>query len=262
VLQGHAAGALQRLRGVIASPAFSLASRTTAVMDAAYLLRCEQACNSDQARGQTGVHVWTPVDMRPDRIVDEALQTVIVASRSPHAPFFGNLLLKSFMPTFGLTMFSRPDTAELHRWLKSIERGVVLFLERSLEGRRIDPGELRTVRDTILAAYPPSRRKAPPWHRRWLARPVMDRLQHEWASEQRNGAGLATRVLTGATVWQQTNDVDLAWRTLTTGDLVKKDKATNANTGALESYADQLIEHARTTPKKYPKAALPVRDGA
>lgn len=196
--------------------------------------------------GASGLH--------PDRIVDEALQTMITVSRSPHAPFFGNLILKSLLPSFGLSMFNRPDTTELHRWLKSVERGVVLFLEKSLEGKRIDTRELRTVRDTILAAYPPSRREAPRWHRRWLVKPVMQRLQHEWNSERRNGAGLATRLVTGATVWQQTHDAELAWRIFATGDLVKRDMAPHA--GVLDSYADQLIEHARTTPKKYPKGAI------
>ena len=194
----------------------------------------------------------------PDRTLDEVLETIMAVSRTAHAPAYSHLLLKSVMPTTGGALFSRHDRTELFRWLKAVERGAAMFLERSLEGTPIDDRELRGVRDTIMAAYPHGHTR-PTWVMRRLGKPFLDRLQREWRAEPDHGPGLVTRALTGATVWRQTKDLRLGWQAWRTADIVGKRDAHAAPTESVGDHAANLIVHARATTHKYPKEALPSR---
>jgi anaerobic magnesium-protoporphyrin IX monomethyl ester cyclase len=197
--------------------------------------------------------------MDPDRTLAAVLETMVAISRIPHAPAFSHLMLKSLLPTTGGSLFSRYDRFELFRWLKAVERGVSIFLERSLEGTPIDDGELRRVRGTILSAYP-NRRRGPNMVMRLLGKPALDRLQREWRAEPRRGPGLATRAFTGAMVWYQTRDAGLAWRAASTGDIVGKNGTARASTEHVSDYAGDLIAYSQLTSHKYPKEALPLAE--
>jgi hypothetical protein len=162
------------------------------------------------------------------------------------------------MPTTGGSLFSRHDRPELFRWLKAVERGVAIFLERSLAGTPVGDRELRSVREIILAAYPGGRQR-PALHMRLLGKPVLDRLQREWAREPQRGPGLLTRMMTSTTVWTQTRDFRLGWQAYKTGDILPALEPAAAPSRSVDVVADQLVAHARTTTNKYPKEALPVR---
>ena len=195
--------------------------------------------------------------MDPDRTLDEVLDTIIAISRAPHAPAYSHLLLKSVMPTTGCALFSRHDRTELFHWLKAVERGVSLFLERSLAGTPVPDLELQRVSRTILAAYPHGRQQLSPLMR-WMGKPMLGRLHREWLAESDRGAGVLTRTFTAATIWHQTHDARLGWRACTTGAVVDK-PAAGAPMQNIEAQAQLLIAGARSTGHKYPKDALPKR---
>lgn len=191
-----------------------------------------------------------------DEIFAAVLETMIAMSRVPHAPAYSQLLLKSAMPNTGACLFTKYDRWAMFRLLKAVERGVALFLQRSLEGTPINDRELRAARDVILAAYPSNRRR-PHWGVRWFGKPVLDRIQREWRAEPDRGAGLLTRAFTGATIWHQTHDFELGWRALRTGDIVVKEADPVGSVQGIGAHAAELVAHSRTVTSKYPKEALP-----
>jgi anaerobic magnesium-protoporphyrin IX monomethyl ester cyclase len=182
-------------------------------------------------------------------------------SRTPSAPAYAYLFFKSVMPTTGSSIFIRTDRNALFRWLKAVERGLGLFLQRSLEGTPIDDIELRRVRDTILAAYPGHPLRPPPF-RRYFGRPLLDRLQREWRAEPSKGPGLVTRAFLGTTVWRQTHDFQMGWHTWRTGEIGgSRVNGRPVRAGDVDTIADALIARARATPNKYLKEAMPAKKG-
>jgi anaerobic magnesium-protoporphyrin IX monomethyl ester cyclase len=200
-------------------------------------------------------------DFSADRTFAEVLTTIMALSRIPFAPAYAHLFFKSVMPTVGSSVFIRNDKIAFFRWLKAVERGICLFLQRSLEGTPIDDTELRRVRDTILAAYPGRPLRQPPF-RRYFGRRLLDRLQREWRAEPSRGPGLVTRAYLGRKVWRQMNDFQMGWHTWRTGEIGGDSVAGHrVPSGDVSTHAAALIARARTTPNKYLKEALPARRG-
>jgi len=103
----------------------------------------------------------------------------------------------------GVNVFTHPNRYEVFGWLKSIERGVAIFLERALEGQAPDADELRGIRERILSPYPVRQDR---W---WLERAreqlmmrgeraLVRRLGREWRLEQARGPGWVTRAVAAA----------------------------------------------------------------
>jgi Radical SAM superfamily/B12 binding domain len=194
-----------------------------------------------------------------DRAFAEVLTTIMAVSRKPLAPAYAHLFFKSVMPTTGSSVFARSDKIALFRWLKSVERGIGIFLERSLEGTPINDLELRSVRDAILAAYP-GRRLRPPPFRRYFGRRLISRLEREWRAEPSKGSGLVTGLFLGAKVGRQMNDFRMGWHTWRTGE-IGGSSLTGRRVPASDigTFAAALIARARATPNKYAKEAIPAR---
>jgi hypothetical protein len=136
------------------------------------------------------------------RIAEEMLLTMMAASRVPHAPVFGNTLtLLASQPGGAVdpeaSVAMSPHRYEFQRWLKAVERGTVIFMERDLEGKAPDLAELRRLRDSILKLYP-----QPPSLGQRLATQLSHRIgptlgqiiRREWTREEGGGVGLLTRI--------------------------------------------------------------------
>jgi anaerobic magnesium-protoporphyrin IX monomethyl ester cyclase len=190
------------------------------------------------------------------RIFAEVLATIIAVSRVPTAPAHAHLFFKTVMPTNGSSVFARHDQMALFRWLKAVERGIAIFLERALEGTPIPNDELRQVREAILAAYP-GPRVQPDRLRRQFGKPVLSRLQREWRAEPTRGAGLVTRVYLGTKLLRQTRDFGLGLRVLSTGEVAGLDVLRRRAGAHIDAHANELVTRARATSNKYLKSALP-----
>ena len=188
--------------------------------------------------------------MEQKRIFAEVLSTIIAVSRIPGAPAYAHLHFKSVMPTNGSSVFARNDKMALFRFLKSIERGIAIFLERALEGTPIPDNELSRVREAILAVYPEPR-AAPSRLRQQFGVRVLGRLQREWRAEPTRGAGILTRAFVGATIARQTRDFELGFSLLAKGEIG------DLRGAQVSGHAHELVARARATGNKYLKSALP-----
>ena len=140
-------------------------------------------------------------------------------------------------------MFSVASRYEIFRWLKAVERGIAIFLERALEGTPINCSELRRVRDIVLKHYP----KVPPRRVRqrteaYLRRKVLNGLRREWEVEKTRGPGLLTRLVLATDVARATNMYSLSKDLLLNGAIAQKADR-NALTGGA-SHAHELVTKA------------------
>jgi hypothetical protein len=189
--------------------------------------------------------------LNSERIFAEVLDTLIAVSKAPHAPAQAHLFLKAVMPTTGSSVFATHDHRQLFGWLKAVERGICIFLERSVAGTRVDGPELRVVKERILASYP-GRREPPPLLRRRFGKVVIDRLISEWRDEPRRGPGPLTRAYVAATAARQTADPGVGLRALRTGQVGHRGVRSDAN---VTGHAKALVSHALTAPAKLGKSA-------
>ena len=159
---------------------------------------------------QTADH-WMGYDdakFPPQRSLAEILKTVIEVSRIPHAPAY--LLMPGTFPSYWEEFFFfSPHRYEIHRWLKSVERGVAIFLERNLAGTAPNDAELARVKREVLAR----RQEQPRWRSaldRIAARAqksALQRLVREWLNEESRGPGALTRSLIGLSVLRDTDSL-------------------------------------------------------
>jgi hypothetical protein len=155
-------------------------------------------------------------DAPPTRwAAERVLETYLAASRVRHAPVCfltpGVWKLVTSDPRFLIA----PARFEMHRWLKAIERGIAIFVERELAGTPPDDRELRAVRHEILAhlGYAPGS-AYDRWARaRKRARAALTRrLQAEWLVESARSIGPLTRSLLGVTYARAFADLQAAVR--------------------------------------------------
>lgn len=160
------------------------------------------------------------------RMSEESAVTMMATSRVPHAPVFVHVLtlldsLSHAAVEPEPAVMGHPHRHEFWRWMKSVERGIAVFMERELEGRSPDLAELRRLREQVLAAYPgrpsPWRRAAAQVTHRVL--PLAGRyLRREWTAEPREGVGPATRLGMSAMAWADTGRLDAAIACLKSGE--------------------------------------------
>ena len=154
----------------------------------------------------------------PQRALEEILKTVIEVSRVPHAPAY--LLMPGTFPSYWEEFFFfSPHRYEIHRWLKSVERGVAIFLERNLSGTPPNNAELARVKSEVLAR----REEQPRWRSaldRIAARvqkSALQRLVREWLDEEKHGPGTLTRGLIGLSVLRDSGSLRRAQQAYKSG---------------------------------------------
>jgi radical SAM superfamily enzyme YgiQ (UPF0313 family) len=178
-------------------------------------------------------------EISAQRAVEEVLTTIIEASKTPHAP--PNTLFYMNIPIRGLRTAS--SRYEIFRWLKAVERGITIFLERNLYGKKVDMKELRALRAEILSHY-----KTPQPRRRKLGSFVKKHasklLEAEWKKEDERGTGLFTRLYLSLSCFSSTKLFAPSLKTLLTGRWpdfgvnVADDRARKA----VENFAKDLLD--------------------
>jgi radical SAM superfamily enzyme YgiQ (UPF0313 family) len=174
-----------------------------------------------RSKEMEGTEHWMGYDgagITPERAMKEVYETVIAASRVPHAPAF--MLTPGTMPVYWEEFFFfTPHRYKIHRWYKLIERGCAIFMERAVEGTPVNDAELARIKRQILSYYD----ELPVW--RTAARRVMagaagavfKRLVSECAHEKDRGPGPLTRALVGVSALKDTGKPKLALKALQTG---------------------------------------------
>ena len=102
------------------------------------------------------------------------------------------------LPAGPVLLTTHPGFDRMFRWLKAVNRGIAVFLERDLDGRSRHDRELPEIRDQVLSCMPArpgliaSRRQRVAFRlrRRWLAR-----LLDECLAEQERGPGALCRLI-------------------------------------------------------------------
>jgi anaerobic magnesium-protoporphyrin IX monomethyl ester cyclase len=183
------------------------------VIDFASVSRKEEMTGLDHWLGYGGSGGVTP-----EQAVLACYDTIIEASRVPHAPAF------MIAPGEGSiewedALFFTPHRYELFRWYKTIERGTAIFLERAVEGTRPDDLELARIKRRILGYYDelPAWRSALAKVSARVTRTVAARLRHECLREPAEGPGLLSRTLVGLAAWRDLGRFDLARRSFEAG---------------------------------------------
>lgn len=161
---------------------------------------------------------WNHLEVTPRGAAEAVMRTHLELSRIPHAPStgFGVVVARSHhfehMP-------SGEDGIAFFRWLKALDRGVGVFVEEELEGKRPDARELARVREAILVHWPSARKSTSVWSKvrlRALHRATW-RVMEEWVDEPERGVGPLTRLALGWEVGRATNRAADVYRAIRTG---------------------------------------------
>jgi len=187
----------------------------------------------------------------PKRSAEECLATVIACSRIPHAPAFLYLLGKEKSTSSSMIAGGHSTPHEVFRWMKTVERGMGIFLEKNLDGTRVNGAELNHLKRTLLESYYQHRaglsQVAPSLARTAVgaaSASLYRRLNKEWRNEEQDGPGAFTRVLVGLTAYKQLGNVKALAEGLRTGRLStpESESVKKAASGSIGEAADQIIE--------------------
>ncbi|MCC6750530.1 MAG: radical SAM protein [Deltaproteobacteria bacterium] len=173
---------------------------------------------------------------------ESILRTVIATSSKPSAPVFVILFHMLDWPNaqalnVSLSFMRYRERMEIFRWLKKIERGISLFLERDVNGRPLDMQELRELKRQILAPYPQSSlaKRARNYVGTQGLSLGMRAMRGEWKEEQAtNRVGPLTRVALAALTLNDGRNLQDAVRSLREGRYVPPagvDSASPVETG-------------------------------
>ncbi len=184
----------------------------------------------------------------PAQAIAACYDTIVAASRVPHAPAFliapGDSSIE-----WEDALFFTPHRYELFRWYKTIERGTVIFLERAVEGTPPDGAELSRIKDRILSYYDtlPVWRTAATKVSARVKKMVASRLRDECLREPAEGPGLLSRALVGLAVWRDMGSLDFARRAFEAGVYPDPRQETGAADAAsspsnVDAMAGELIE--------------------
>lgn len=199
--------------------------------------------------GQAGHYLgYDALPYSPARAAQAMLRTFIETSRIPYAPV--NLfLLGSLAPSFmssGILVSGSGRARELFVWLKAVERGAAILLERELDGTAPDRGELARLRDVILDRYPTGGPVA-----RMLTRAsgraraaLLARLGREWTAEARQGPGTLTRVLMSALAWAASGGPRAGLQTFRRGEFVAVPRSSSSREASAQGLAGELVSRA------------------
>jgi hypothetical protein len=160
------------------------------------------------------------------RMSEECLATMLAVARVPGAPAFVHMLTFLNSPARGAvepepSLIGQPHRREFQRWMKAVERGVAIFIEREVEGTPPDLAELRRLRDQVLSRYPhpaPALRRLASGVAHRLIPAAIARVRHEWSSEARHGIGLGTRVGLSLMAYADSGRASAALRCMRTGE--------------------------------------------
>lgn len=142
---------------------------------------------------------WQHGEVDARRVADEILATLVATSKRPDAPVSADAIgTAKETPGSSAPLLGHPHRAALFRWLKAVERGIAIFVERQLDGTRPDARELRTIKSTITEAYSASEPRPGFVIDRRLRRLTARGLAREWKREQTSGVGPLTRVALAA----------------------------------------------------------------
>ena len=137
-------------------------------------------------------------------LAEECLTTIIAAGRNPSAPAFLFLLGKEKSTSNSMILGGHLYPQEVFRWVKTIEQGLVQFLQNHVEGTPLNDAELRRIKETLISFYPQQRRLAnrlkAPFLKQSLHNQtfVVRKLAREWAAEEKSGVGPFTRLMTAS----------------------------------------------------------------
>jgi anaerobic magnesium-protoporphyrin IX monomethyl ester cyclase len=190
----------------------------------------------------------TPINAK--RAVEEVLATIIATSRVPAAPVYTLARLLDAGPlTSGITMFCSEDRRAIFRWIKLVEQGTAIFLERNLEGRSAYEKELPAIREQILKHLSPRSRLARAGHicHARVSVALLRRLRTEWKREAVSGPGLLTRAGAAAAVGVQARSwvlASAAWKTGTIEARSHVKRGPQAMTRMKKNLAEDLVSHA------------------
>jgi hypothetical protein len=190
--------------------------------------------------------------MSPRRVAEELIETIVATSRVPHAPP-SLLLFEGAPPTTGISLFGRDNRWHLFRWMKAVDRGVALLLERDLEKRQPRAGELEAIRAELLSGYETSQSwlqsmaqaVAAGARARFLAR-----LGREWRGEPGSRPGLLTRSALAGLELRDQGSFDAAWRAWRHRPATECTATSRVDDAAKDALAASLIEGALSAPVK------------
>lgn len=218
---GEDDASIQATRSMIMSLNDGCEDRPVALLYLAQPLVLFELSTVSQRAEMQGIDHWMAYDSAnfpPQRALAEILQTIIAVSRVPHAPAY--LLMPGTFPGYWEEFFFfSPHRYEIFRWLKAVERGVAIFLERDLEGTKPNDLELARLKSQILA----QRGERPKWQSfadRLAARAQRSMLQKmvtEWKQESTVGPGPLTRALISISVLRDTGNARYAKEAFQTG---------------------------------------------
>jgi anaerobic magnesium-protoporphyrin IX monomethyl ester cyclase len=206
----------------------------------------------EAARGVNGRFGWEKLTITPERAAEAELLTYLELSRIPHAPYTGFGAAGFSWNAIDQTDAMYYDPA-FFRWAKALDRGIGLFVEHELEGKRLDSRELARAGEVILRAVPVARgaRRALGALRARAKNRLTWRLLDEWSKERRTGVGPITRLLLAYDLAQTTRDPSDVLRALATGHYPALGTlpATEPSAGP-EAAAEQLIRFGVATGRR------------
>jgi hypothetical protein len=190
--------------------------------------------------------------MSPERAAEEVIMTILATSRVSHAPP-ALLLFEGSPPTTGISLFGGRNRWHLFRWMKAMDRGVAVLLERDLEGKRPRPGELKAVRDELLSGYETSQSQLRSMTERLKALAkarLVARLGQEWSVDVGSRPGFLTRAILAGVELRDRAALGAGWRAWR-GEAVPPRKAmSHPEDTARDALAASLIEAALSAPVK------------
>jgi hypothetical protein len=160
---------------------------------------------------------WDHLEVTPTQAADAVLATHVALSRIPHAPSSGFGVIAARSRHFDQT--TEDGGLDFFHWAKALDRGIGMFVEEELEGKRPNAAELRRIRELLAAHWPADRGMKHLW-RSAAARArhrLTWRVMHEWIDEARRGVGPLTRLALGWEAVRATGRIEAGYRALQCG---------------------------------------------
>ena len=185
--------------------------------------------------------------------VEETLATFIASARIRHAPASDYIGFSRADSRPGI--FARHDRYEMFWWTKALQRGVAMFLEAELDGKRPDLGELKKLKEQLEAPLVPARwleRSMVAFAARKVTARLLGRLHGELDREDVAGPGTITRtrlVLSALRDSRRLRDAVDAWR----GEAPQSKRTDAVRDTEVEALAKQLVTHSLESPERWLK---------
>jgi radical SAM superfamily enzyme YgiQ (UPF0313 family) len=151
---------------------------------------------------------YTSGEFDIERISRECLRTMIETSRVPHAPV-SQMFIKRGRRSMGIEFFTHPKRHEVFRWLKALDRMLMIFVDHRVFGTPPSRTELSDLRRQILMPMQEANRLqiASQTAKRRVRASAINVLRYEWAREASHDVGPLTRALMAGAVLRDTRSV-------------------------------------------------------